>query len=480
MISKIGISKLIEPHFFNELEFENYKVLTCNSRSLLTNTRFDLAFKLLYLEMIDKNVSFSKEAYKEHIRAFSLGGFKEPGQESKNSIEKFYDAFFETFNDISLHGFDATKSLIPLSHNGSIANGAHRVASAIILDKDVSCVKLPVCDHLYDYKFFYSRSVSCDLLDIAATKFVEYADNVYIAFVWPTAQGFDEEIERIIPNIIYRKNIKMTPNGAHNLLSQIYFGEPWLGTVENNFRGSKNKVTECFKTFDFMRVIAFQADSLDSVLQIKENIRQIFNVGKHSIHITDTKDEAIRMARMIFNDNSIHFLNYAYPNKYKSTHEKLAEFKKHIDVNCIGSDDIILDSGMVLSIYGLREASDIDYLSIKSLSEYKNEGLECHDKELEYHDEEKNELIYNPKYFFYFNGLKFIAFNQLYRMKSNRDEVKDRNDCKMMESLIENNQYKNIKAKLKQSIYYEKIKLRKKITCLLKSIGLYDLVKKNI
>ncbi|HCK0044366.1 TPA: hypothetical protein NW722_003875, partial [Vibrio cholerae] len=135
-------------------------------------------------------------------------------------------------------------------------------------------------------------------LDIAATKFVEYADNVYIAFVWPTAQGFDEEIERIIPNIIYRKNIKMTPNGAHNLLSQIYFGEPWLGTVENNFRGSKNKVTECFKTFDFMRVIAFQADSLDSVLQIKENIRQIFNVGKHSIHITDTKDEAIRMARM--------------------------------------------------------------------------------------------------------------------------------------------------------------------------------------
>ncbi|MVD29517.1 hypothetical protein D6U23_20130, partial [Vibrio cholerae] len=100
-----------------------------------------------------------------------------------------------------------------------------------------------------------------------------------------------------------------------------------------------------------------------------------------------------RMARMIFNDNSIHFLNYAYPNKYKSTHEKLAEFKKHIDVNCIGSDDIILDSGMVLSIYGLREASDIDYLSIKSLSEYKNEGLECHDKELEYHDEEKNELI---------------------------------------------------------------------------------------
>ena len=57
-------------------------------------------------------------------------------------------------------------------------------------------------------------------------------------------------------------------------------------------------------------------------MKIKDKIREVFNVGKHSVHITDTKEEAIRTARVVFNDNSIHFLNYAKPNKYISIHKK--------------------------------------------------------------------------------------------------------------------------------------------------------------
>ena len=44
------------------------------------------------------------------------------------------------------------------------------------------------------------------------------------------------------------------------------------------------------------------ADSLDDVLIIKEQVRELFNVGKHSVHITDTKEEAIRTARIVCND----------------------------------------------------------------------------------------------------------------------------------------------------------------------------------
>jgi len=481
MITKDKLLKLLELHFEKDLVQDNYETKTINAKKLLTHTRFDLAFKLLYLDMMSRDVKFAKEIYKEHIRAFSLGRFTEPGNEEKNSIDKFIEEFSKTFEDIKANGFDNTKTLIPLSKNGSIANGAHRVASAIYLDTNVECVQIDTANHVYDYKFFYSRNVPSQMLDVAATKYVEYAEGVHVAFLWPTAKGNDEQVEKVIPNIVYRKEMTLTPNGAHNLLSQIYYGEEWLGSVEDDFRGSKGKLVECFKSFDPVRIIAFQANSLDEVLKIKDDVRDIFNVGKHSIHITDTKDEAIRVARVIFNDNSIHFLNHAKPNRYISTHKKLDKFKEFLQTNKVSADDVVLDSGIVLSAYGLREASDIDYfLDDNDKLKYHDEELEYHDEELEYHDEEKLELIYNPKNYFYFNDLKFVSFSQLYKMKKNRNEEKDRNDCKMMEALIENDTFKTFISKSKQKYFYFKVFVRQKIIFLLKSLGIFEIVKRTL
>ena len=471
MIDKNKLIKLLEPHFEKDLAQDSYEVKTIKSVKLLTCTRFDIAFKLLYLEMKDKNLMFATKFYKEHIRAFSLGKFTEPGSEEKNSIEKFFKDFDKTFEDIKVNGFDGSKTLIPLSKNDSMANGAHRVASAIYLDKDVKCVEIDTGDHIYDYKFFYSRNVSSSILDVVATKFVEYADNLHIAFIWPTAKGHDEKIEKIIPNIVYRKNVSLNPNGAHNLLSQIYYGEEWLGGVGDNFRGSQGKLVECFKSFEAVRVVAFQAESLDEVLTIKDKIRDVFNIGKHSIHITDTKEEAVRVARVVFSDNSIHFLNYAKPNQYISTHRKIDIFKQFVEKNKINLNDVVLDSGIVLSIYGLRECSDIDYFVDD------NDKLKYNDEELEYHDEEKIEMIFNPKYYFYFNDIKFISFNQVYRMKKNRAEEKDVNDCKIMEALIEDNTFKKVLNQWKQGFLYMKIKSRANIIKIMKSIGIYKIAK---
>ncbi len=474
-INKEDLQKYIEPHFYTELIKEEYAIKSIKAYKLLTHTRLDIAFKLLYLEMLSFDVSFSKEIYKEHIRAFSLGKFIEPGNDEKNSIDKFIEDFNTTFESIKIDGFDCNKTLISLSQNASIANGAHRLASAIFLDEDITCVKLDTYNHIYDYKFFYSRNIPSAMLDTVVTKFVEYADNVYIAFIWPIAQSSDEQIESIITNIIYKKEFTLNVNGAHNLLSQIYYGEDWLGNVENDFSGSKGKLVECFKTFDPVKVIAFQADSLDEVLKIKENIREVFAVGKHSIHITDTKEEAIRTARIVFNDNSIHFLNYAKPNKYLSTHRKIDTFKEFIKANNLNGNDILLDSSIVLSAYGLREAKDTDYFcNDNSKIKVEFDDINIHDEELKYYGENKNELIYNQKFYFYFNDIKFISFEKLYEMKTNRAEKKDKNDCKIMEALIENDKFKGIISKLKQNIFYVQIVARQKIIQLLQQIGLFD------
>ena len=481
-IIKNNLLKFIEPHFEKHLVKDSYEIKTIKSKDLLTYTRFDLAFKLLYLEMMQKNVQFAYEFYKEHIRAFTLGKFTEPGNNDKKNIEVFFEEFDIIFEDIKKNGFDSSKTLIPLSKNGSIANGAHRVASAILLDKDVECVNIGSGNHIYDYKFFCDRNVHPEMLDVVATKFVEYADNVHIAFLWPISQGSKKEVEQVIPNIVYRKKINLNYNGAHNLISHIYYGEEWLGNVKDDFIGSKRKLIECFKIFGPINVLAFQADSLEEVLKIKDQVRDIFNVGKHSIHITDTKEESIRVARLVFNDNSIHFLNNAKPNKYFSTHEKIDRFKNYIIKNELNFNDVILDSSIILSAYGLREAKDTDFFCTdNSKISKKFIDINTHDEELEYHDEDKKEMIFNPKYHFFFNDLKFISFMQLYKMKKNRGEIKDINDCKMMEALIVNDSFKKHVNVWKQNFYYESLKfriiLRTNSVNALRFVGLFEIAR---
>ncbi|WP_332399352.1 hypothetical protein [Vibrio metschnikovii] len=482
------LEDLIEPFLLEKLKQSEFECYETPAIDLLKHNRFDLAFKLAYLELHNRAPRFAKDLYKDHIRAFSLGSYSEPGNEDKNTIETFFKSFEITFNNIKENGFDARKTLIPVSKSNTIINGAHRVASSIFLKRYVKCVQLDELNEPnYNYDFFYKRNVPPNYLDFAATKFIEYAENIYIAFIWPTAEGKDADIEEIIPNIVYRKDIKLNYQGAHNLISQIYFGEPWLGTIENDFRGAKGKLHECFKNFGYIRVIAFQAPNFDMVLEVKEKIRKLFNVGKHSVHITDTHEEAIRIAQVVFNDNGIHFLNNAKPNKYINTYDKIDKFKRTLMEKDIAFDDAVLDGGIVLSIYGLRECSDIDYISSLSFEhndselEHHDSELEHHDSELEHHDSDKDMLIYNPKYYFIFNSIKFFSYAQTYKMKKNRIKAngnkKDINDCKMMEAVLEDNLIKGFINKNKQNIYYLKIKVRYKLVLILKRLGLYRLVK---
>ena len=55
MIKKDRLLKLIEPHFIKDLVHNDYKIKTIKAKNLLTHNRFDIAFKLLYLELREKS-----------------------------------------------------------------------------------------------------------------------------------------------------------------------------------------------------------------------------------------------------------------------------------------------------------------------------------------------------------------------------------------------------------------------------------------
>ena len=475
-IDKSSLLKLIDHHFRNYLIYENYKLIEIDPSDLISPTRFDLGFKLIYLEYSD--YEFARSIYKDHIRALSLGAYREPGNRNKIGIEKFYSEFNEILNNITSNGFDISKSVIPISKNGSIANGAHRLSTCIFLNKKVFVTKINCKNHIYNFKFFENRKVKPSNIYFSLNKLIEYSKNIYIAFLWPTAKGWENEVESFFPDILFRNSIKINRHGLHQLITQIYCGEEWLGSIKDDFKGAKLKALRCSKDSGQLRTIVFKSESLEKVNKIKSEIRKLFGVGKDSIHITDTHEDAIRISKMIYNDNIIHFLNNSRPYKYKDTFSKINYFKSYLEKNKIDFNDVVLDSGILISLYGIRRTRDLDYfINNKTKIELKDKLVDDHECELKYHKTDKFNLIYNPKYHFYFDNLKFISFNQVLNMKKFRRETKDITDIKMMMALTNRSLTSFYLNFLKQNIEYNKLKAKAEIIKILKFLGVYRTIK---
>lgn len=401
------------------------------SKKLLEPRRIDLGFKLDYLKKKDQNISRASQAYIDHIKILTGGSYVEPNNKDKNSIGKFISIFNSIESNIRDNGFDETISTVPLSKDGMIINGAHRTAAAIYHNKDIYCEYTEVDDQGYDFEYFKKRNINENNLDIAATRFIEYCDdNAYAAIIWPVAYKKINSIINYFDKIIYAKEIDLNRNGAFNLIMQIYFGESWLGSIADNFIGCYDKLNRCFVGDGKLKIIFFQSENLTSVRYLKDEIRKLCKLGKDSIHITDNNIETIRTARLILNKNSLHYLNNGAPYKFNNAQRMVAKFKKMIKDEKIKNEDIIIDGGIILSLYGVRDTADLDYLHIGELNSNKINEFDDHNSEIKYHGVSKQDLIYDENYYYWYDDLKFVSIDQLLEFKRNRMEIKDIEDCK--------------------------------------------------
>ncbi len=479
----IATSKIlnrIESLFHKSLKKDSYAISKVKAKSFLMWNRFDLAFKLLFLDLISKNKKKAKEVYLEHIKAFTLNKFIEPGNPKKNSPQSFIDIFNSTYESIKNDGFSYNKSIIPISKNKTIINGSHRVASSIHLKKSLFCLEIEEKEPVYDHQFFSQRKVPIDLLDEAALKFINYADNIYMALLWPSSKSSKKDQINFFPNAVYVKNIKLNINGFNNLISQIYFKEEWLGDKRNNYIGLKNKAIKCFKKNSLLRIILFQCESISSVNILKRNVRKFYGIGKHSIHITDKKEEVIRNSQILLNKNSIHFLNHARDFKFIEYYNLIEVIKLQLKYKKIENDDFILTGSTILSLYGLRRNQDFDFLCSSNKKIFNDKKFNNHKKQLKFYSNGLEDLLYDPKNFFFFNGLKILSFKNIYSMKLARSETKDIYDYKMMRAFLDHDTFSHKFYLLIQYLLYIKVYLSSFVYNLLNFFGFVPIIKKII
>ena len=295
---------LLQPHTVKlyGITESNTTVEWVSAISLLNSSRFDLFAKIYYIENRIVNKKSALHVYEEHIKAFNPD-LKEPGRDDKNGLDDFVSAFERIIYEVNIKGFDAGKSLVPVTEEGLILDGAHRVAACAYMGKKVCVARVKGVKpkSSFDYEYFKSRGLSWAVMDIIAEEMVRYLPSVYVACIWPKAKNKEigHDIIRKKAIIAYEKTIKVNISSFKNLIVKTYEKEKWV----SDYTCVNDKTLQCYGFAGEILFVFFRSENLDDVIKIKEAIRQKYDCGKHSVHITDDSSETQTIAHYVLNDD---------------------------------------------------------------------------------------------------------------------------------------------------------------------------------
>ena len=418
----------VEPYIRNRIIEHSTKEI--DPITLLSNNRFDIAIKLLYLSLLNKNNKIAQDLYIRHIQIFSLGKIQEPGNPDKNSIQKFINVFKKIDQSISGNGFNSNISLIPLSNNGTAINGSHRIASAIYRQKKISTIMTTMESHCYDFKYFESHFFPKKYLNEAALIMTKLRHESRLSLLWGNIYNDFSEITDLFPDVYYYQDYKLTANGIVALTSIVYWNEVWLGKPSEISSGAQEKARRCFEKSNYVRLILFNKKG--NTQKLKESIRSKYNFGKHALHISDDHKDTFRLANTFLNQNTVECINKNQLVLLKESLETNKKIYQYSDEKNIELSSFIVNGSQTLELYGLRKAKDIDLISKDTLPKDINKFISSHNDQAFWHKTSKSNLIYDPSNYISIQGVKYITLDRLAEFKSSRREKKDINDLKLI------------------------------------------------
>lgn len=396
----------------------------------LKQRRFDLIFKYLYA--VNPN-DFNRKAYLENIRAFNNFYELNPSDGiPKNSAADFLNSFDKLIVDIKENQFNKEKGIIPIGKNGEITDGAHRLSVSAAFDLTIEVEEDLEYNEDYPYTFFYKKGMNQEYMDYGALEYVKLNSNAFIVNIHSIVDTkYDDQIEKLLSKygvIYYKKNIEIGFNAYVHLkrISYGYFWEKdseWIGNKENYFSGAQQHARNSMGKFP-LRAYVFICDNFTNILKVKQEIRELVQQGNFSVHINDSHEEAICLAESYFNCNTYNYIkNVPFYYDDSDFDKKLEVFRKILYKKGININNVCCVGSTPLNVYGVRKSDDIDYLSIDNQMQYEDSIYSPHDSQLSYYPYSKEQILSNPKFYFYYRGFKFITLDVLFKMKLRRHEI---------------------------------------------------------
>lgn len=411
----------------------------------LTPSRFDIVAKLLYAKYREFNIQsdFGEEVYKEHLRSFTNNKFTEYDQPEKNSYDKYKQDFNNILDSIKTNGFDK-QFPVPVDSAGNLLNGSHRISASIFHNRVPSVITTNEpqagqknCSSYY----FKSAHLAEKYLDAIATEYAYIQPHCKLLTLYPArnessdqANAVDRMIKQAVP-VVYEKKLPLSENGLYNYISQMYFGEPWISTQQDLLAGIKHQTQKCLGK-SAVKVYLIECADIDRANALKSQIRDLYKIGKPSVHINDTHEQTVRAVRAAFNNNCIHFMNHAIIDPSSDFWKLLTTYRKILKDAKLPSGNFCVTGSAVLQLFGLRNARDLDY--IHQNPSHVIQGIDLinsHEQELPYYPTHKHDILYNDFNHFYFNDIKFASLEIVKQLKQKRNEPKDIEDVRLIDSI---------------------------------------------
>lgn len=413
------------------------------AETFITPRRVDLIVKLLYAMYREATLQtdYAFKLYKEHLRVWN--GFREYDNPHKNSLTAYLDAFHTIIDSMKTNGFDENYP-VPVSPSGDLLNGSHRIAAAIYTNSAPHAVRTddPRAGHadcsLY---FFKKQGMHEEDLDYIALEYSKLRPNTRVIVLYPARNHASDDaamqyILAAVP-IIYDKTFKIDKPQLTKLISQIYLGEPWLSNKVDAFAGAHDKANWCFGNAP-LRVILIEADNQDVLDRLKTTLRDVYGIDKSSVHVNDTYSETLRLTRIFLNPVSMQYAALAPLYPVDSLSNLLQIYEATILGNKLDMELFCITGSAVLSMFGLREPADLDYLHKNP--QHVIEGhprIQSHQKELPKYPLHQDDILFNPRNHFHWNGIKFMSLGCLKVMKTYRGEAKDLRDVGLIDTLLQ-------------------------------------------
>jgi len=422
---------------------------------LVNPLRLDITSRTVLARAILRNwsISWPFELYKEINDKVHQNKWNElPKQNSFDYLASFIDLI----NSLKNSGYLNELGIIPLT-KGSPVNGAHRIAAAHCLGLLVPIMETNLVPEIQNIDFLHSIGVGDIYLDAMVC---EYAALIESTRVFVCLGISDDEFSNIqstieqYSQIVATKKIELTEIGKRRLIDLMYSHNDWWRIsvlekfVHERFTPSDTKA----------HIIVYDSRDCSDITELKKVLRSHLSEGEfdRKIHGSDYHFDTLNITRTIFSDSSIHFLNNAPIGSEVRILENLSES----DFSMQSESPSVLAGSATLECYGIRNASDIDFISLDETLENFGPFVKSTRALAGLRDDD---LILDPRNYFDYKEIRSLSLPALLRFKTDRSEVKDLNDIALVSTFLSSTSSTYLSLQTEKAAFVtKKIERRKK------------------
>lgn len=481
------VNTLTKNEVFNKLNLhrlenvtmkDGLSIISVKPNALINDKRFDIMAKYIYAKFYDMNLnsSWGSRLYEEHIWVFN--NYDEDDGSGKKGIASFFTSFHATLDSLKENGFDDRKSLLPIDENNVPIEGAHRITAALLYNKKVKAIKLSGKNTNYNYAFFKDKGLLSKWGDAIAYEYCKLKKETVIVVLFPKAIEGKEHVKNILKDfgaIYYEKNIELKKEGPRNLLLQL----KRLKAFHLKAGDSDKIINHYFSNQYIISVFLLETSTSANLSGLNTELNRLYSGSDYSpFYISDTYKETLQLCQTFFNDNSIHFLNHSKPLNVEEAKKTINRCNEYIKKTGLDSEYFCVTDNTVLSVYGLKESTYIEYIQKEFINEDKNlfrfDNLICCNNDFRECKRSIDDIIFNPENHFYYEGIKFASLKMVKEVKKkqyNYEEIKAINH--LLGKWPKNLNYKQLQYNLIKKIKITRLKIIDiKLKSRLKYVGL--------